>query len=84
MKEAATEIYVWGSKSLRFEALDDYHGQLGIGYEKTSHTVPKVCSFNIQIAGVSCGEDHTAFIVKPTGQVYCMGNNSEGKLGVGH
>lgn len=32
---------------------------------------------------MSCGEDHTAFIVEPSGQVYSMGNNSDGKLGVG-
>lgn len=45
--------------------LDDYHGQLGIGFEKTSHSIPKICSFNICISQVSCGEDHTAFIVEP-------------------
>ena len=42
-----------------------------------------MCSFNILIKQVSCGEDHTAFIVEPSGQVYSMGNNSDGKLGVG-
>ena len=63
--------------------LDDYYGQLGVGFEKTQHPLPKVCSFNIMIRQVSCGEDHTAFIVEPSGQVYAMGNNQDGKLGVG-
>jgi hypothetical protein len=66
-----------------FHSLDDYYGQLGVGFEKTQHPVPKVCSFNILIRQVSCGEDHTAFIVEPSGQVYAMGNNTDGKLGVG-
>lgn len=47
--------------------LDDYYGQLGVGFEKTQHPLPKVCSFNILIRQVSCGEDHTAFIVEPSG-----------------
>ncbi len=81
---AFTEIYVWGSKFISiFIFIDDYFGQLGVGFEKTIHPLPKVCSFNILIRQVSCGEDHTAFIVEPSGQVYSMGNNSDGKLGVG-
>lgn len=32
---------------------------------------------------MSCGEDHTAFITENDGQVYCMGSNTDGKLGVG-
>lgn len=47
--------------------LDDYHGQLGVGFDKTAHPIPKVCSFNIVIRQVSCGEDHTAFVVEPSG-----------------
>ncbi len=56
---------------------------MGVGFDKTSHSVPKTCSFNIMIRQVSCGEDHTVFVVEPTGQVYSMGNNVDGKLGVG-
>lgn len=63
--------------------LDDYYGQLGVGLDKTVHRIPKVCSFNIVIAQVSCGEEHTAFIEKLGGNVYCMGSNTDGKLGVG-
>lgn len=39
----------FGAVSANFY-LDDYFGQLGIGEDKITHTVPKVCSFNIQIA----------------------------------
>ena len=51
--------------------------------EKTVHKLPKVCSFNILITEVSCGEDHTVFIAEAAGHVYSMGSNAEGKLGVG-
>jgi alpha-tubulin suppressor-like RCC1 family protein len=54
-----------------------------VGFDKTAHPIPKVCSFNIVIRQVSCGEDHTAFVVEPSGQVYSMGSNQDGKLGVG-
>jgi alpha-tubulin suppressor-like RCC1 family protein len=68
-----TEIYVWGN---------DYYGQLGVGSEKCVHRIPKICSFNIVIRQVSCGEEHTAFVSLNGGHVYSMGSNSEGKLGV--
>ena len=48
--------------------------------------MPKICSFNIVISHVACGEDHTAFVAEQLGggsQVYCMGSNQDGKLGVG-
>jgi len=45
--------------------------------------VPKVCSFNIVISHVSCGDEHTAFVAEQAGHVYCMGSNQDGKLGVG-
>lgn len=52
-----TEIFSWGS---------DRHGQLGLGQEiadnKINHDLPKLCSYNIPIAQVSCGMKHTAFI----------------------
>lgn len=34
---------------------------------------------------VSCGEDHTVFVSSPQegSYVYAMGNNADGKLGVG-
>jgi alpha-tubulin suppressor-like RCC1 family protein len=53
--------------------------------ERTSHSIPKVCSFNIQITSVSCGEDHTVFVSSPSegGYVYAMGSNADSKLGIG-
>jgi len=64
---------------------DDYYGQLGVGAERVTHNLPKVCSFNIKVGYVSCGDDHTVFVSAPSegAYVYAMGNNAEGKLGVG-
>lgn len=32
---------------------------------------------------MSCGDEHTAFVAESIGHVYCMGSNSDGKLGIG-
>jgi len=50
-----------------------------------THNVPKVCSFNICIAQVACGDDHTVFVSSPNdgGFVYSMGSNVDCKLGLG-
>jgi alpha-tubulin suppressor-like RCC1 family protein len=58
---------------------------LGVGSERVTHNLPKVCSFNIKVANVSCGDDHSVFVSAPHegAYVYAMGNNAEGKLGVG-
>lgn len=48
------------------------------------HNLPKVCSFNIVVSDVSCGEEHTVFVQADGGYVYAMGSNSEGRLGVGN
>ena len=50
-----TEVYAWGS---------DTFGQLGISAQDTgkNYPKPKVCSFNIVIKEISCGEEHTAMI----------------------
>ena len=66
--------------------LDDYFGQLGIGEERVTHSAPKVCSFNIHIAQVSCGDDHTVFVssMNEGGYVYAMGSNTDSKLGIGN
>lgn len=63
---------------------DDYYGQLGVGCEKVIHNLPKVCSFNIVVNDVSCGEEHTVFVQGDGGYVYAMGSNSEGRLGTGN
>jgi X-linked retinitis pigmentosa GTPase regulator len=64
-------------------SIDDYYGQLGVGSEKCVHRIPKICSFNIVINQISCGEEHSAFVSLTGGHVYTMGSNSEGKLGIG-
>ena len=48
------------------------------------HNLPKVCSFNIVVTDVSCGEEHTVFVQGDGGYVYAMGSNNEGKLGTGN
>lgn len=49
------------------------------------HTViklPKLCSYNILIKQVACGEHHT-HLLSQDGYVYSMGANKEGALGLG-
>jgi X-linked retinitis pigmentosa GTPase regulator len=73
--EDYTQVFAWGL---------DHKGQLGLG-SKTggkSYCSPRFCSFNILIKEISCGEDHTGFI-STSGHLYCMGSNSDGKLGIG-
>ncbi len=69
------EIYVWG---------DDSKGQLGLcgQFSDTHHLLPKICSFNVVIKGLSCGDNHTVFF-SDSGHVYSMGDNSLGQLGFG-
>jgi len=67
-----TEVFSWGSNR---------HGQLGLG-EKNSqskllHMVPRFCSYNVPIASVGCGSEHTVFLTM-TNLVYAMGSNLQG------
>lgn len=41
-------------------------GQLGIAPEdkEGSYTTPRLCSFNIIIKSISCGDDHTILITR--------------------
>lgn len=43
---------------------------------------PKLCSYNIQIKSLACGESHT-HILSNDGFVYSMGVNRDGVLGLG-
>jgi X-linked retinitis pigmentosa GTPase regulator len=45
--------------------------------------MPKVCSFNVIVHSVSCGEEHSCFVAGDGGYVYSMGSNADGKLGIG-
>lgn len=68
--------------------LDDNYGQLGLcseNEEKTTEkqTIPFLCCFNVVITSVACGEEHSAFITDE-GNVYTMGSNLEGRLGIGN
>ena len=67
-----------------FLIIDDYYGQLGVGNQRCIHSLPKVCSFNILVKQVSCGDEHTVFVSGDGGFVYAMGNNQDGKLGIGN
>ncbi|EAS04756.2 chromosome condensation regulator RCC1 repeat protein (macronuclear) [Tetrahymena thermophila SB210] len=69
-----TEIYVWGN---------DKYGQLGLGHKYTgkNYLVPKICSYNLVIKQISCGEEHTAFVTI-RGHIYTIGSNLKGRLGI--
>ena len=71
-----TEVFSWGG---------DHYGQLGQPAKSTSRTTtaPKLTNFNVFIREISCGEDHAAFITQE-GQVYTLGSNADGRLGVGN
>lgn len=71
--ESFTEVFSWGS---------DQAGQLGLGGTiGKSFPSPRLCSFNVLIKELSCGEEHTAFISNQ-GHIYTMGSNTEGRLGI--
>ena len=57
---------------------------MGVGSDKVIHNLPKVCSFNIVVTEVSCGEEHTVFVQGDGGYVYAMGSNADGRLGTGN
>ena len=69
-------VYVWGN---------DHFGQLGVGCEGTIHKMPKICTFGTEVSQVSCGEDHTVVVCLKNmeNNVYAMGSNANGKLGIG-
>jgi X-linked retinitis pigmentosa GTPase regulator len=72
--EEYTQVFVWGT---------DTFGQLGLGgktYGKV-YKVPRLCSFNVLIKKISCGEEHSA-LISQSGYVYTMGSNNEGRLGI--
>ena len=67
------EVSYFASSS--HHVLDDYFGQLGVGSERVIHNLPKVCSFNVIVHNVSCGEEHSCFVAGDGGFVYSMGSN---------
>ena len=70
-----TEIFAWGA---------DRYGQLGLGNQQGGrcYSTPRFCSFSIIIRAVSCGEEHSSLITGD-GQIFTVGSNSEGRLGLG-
>ena len=74
----------------------DAFGQLGLGNTQDSATYasPKSCSFSIVVEDADCGDNHAAIITSTQarvclialledGNVYMMGSNEDGKLGIG-
>lgn len=61
-----TEVYVWGGNLFLLFLIPsgDHYGQLGLGQKYIGKTYPdpKICSFNLVIRDVSCGEEHAAFV----------------------
>ena len=71
--EAFTEVFAWGS---------DHSGQLGLGGSVgKTYSIPRLCSFNVIIKEISCGEEHAGFISLQS-HIYTMGSNCEGRLGI--
>jgi len=56
--------------------------QLGIKSSRPYIMMPKQCSWNINVAQISCGLDHCA-LVTLEGHCYTFGSNQNGKLGLG-
>ena len=68
-----TEVYVWGSAS---------RGQLGPAAEQPPDIVtPFPCSLGLLIRSISCGDEHTLLLTEGY-QLYAMGSNADGRLGV--
>jgi len=55
--------------------------QLGLNNREAVISVPKLCSYNILIKQIACGELHTHLLTQD-GYVYSMGNNLNGVLGL--
>ena len=69
-----TEVFVWGSNQ---------KGQLGLGRNSQQDFVlPRFCSFRTIILAAACGDEHSLFVTKDR-EVYSMGANSFGQLGLG-
>jgi X-linked retinitis pigmentosa GTPase regulator len=83
-KSWASLTYLEMVINLKMLSIDDQYGQLGLCgmFEEKLITEPKICSFNVVIKSISCGQSHTAFI-SDSGHLYVMGDNSVGQLGVG-
>lgn len=72
-----TEFFSWGNDDL---------GQLGHGVEKTDHlkrtlNLPKSLSFEVIIASIACGSQHSSFITNE-GHIFTFGSNCDGQLGI--
>lgn len=65
-----TRVYVLGTS-----------GNLGFTCNESVVKFPKLCSYNIQILQVACGDSHT-HILSRDGFVYSMGSNKDGVLGL--
>lgn len=74
--EEDSNVFVWGT---------DSSGQLGINSQPGSKTfikAPKEFIWRVMIKQIACGREHTA-LVSADGQLYTMGSNINGKLGLG-
>jgi X-linked retinitis pigmentosa GTPase regulator len=73
MKTEDFELYSWGVDSC---------GQLGLPDPGQTHPLPRLCELRVPISGVACGEDFS-LLLTPQGQVFSVGSNAQGRLGIG-
>ena len=76
MQGGYTEFFSWGN---------DDKGQLGHGVDlndpRRTLNLPKSLSFEVLIASVSCGAQHSGFVTTE-GHIFTFGSNSDGQLGI--
>jgi len=74
--ESQASVWVWGN---------DGSGQLGIRSKPDSKAFlksPKEFIWRVRIKQIACGREHAA-LVSQEGQLYMIGSNLNGKLGLG-
>ena len=66
--DATGDLYTWGRRV--------------VGETEGDHVRPTQLNLQFPVQAISCGHSHSAFLT-PTGQIYTLGENREGQLGLG-
>ena len=73
-KDEETQLCVWGNNMFSQLAFENPNNEPQV-------FIPKLLSFAIHISEITCGFNHSLFR-SMEGQVYAVGNNSKGQLGI--